>query len=46
MNLEKTVYLFIEVIENKVINIITLCSSMATPPDIAKAGGRISRPPE
>ena len=25
MNLEKTVYLFIEVIENKVINIITLC---------------------
>lgn len=24
MNLEKTVYLFIEVIENKVINIITL----------------------
>ena len=26
MNLEKTVYLFIEVIENKVINIITLCN--------------------
>ena len=46
MNLKKTAYLFIEVIENKVINIITLCSSMATPPEIVKAGGRISRPPK